>query len=159
MAARLAAILAGENGQLSRTERICAELVRAQHQDMATAIGQVKAHLVPLNSIGAGGVQFSFLESLEWLRLDSHADLQVALARLRACPTQLSEFQEAMRSGIASRITASAPMMRRVDAHLQRLAEGDAPFDELQPALALCDRLGADRAPLLEAGAFSSASF
>lgn len=90
--------------------------------DLADAIAACPTYLAPLNSIGAGGVCFSALESFEWMPLESAADLRAVIARLRAAPAQNDEFVAAMRAGLASGHVASAPMMRRVDAILARHA-------------------------------------
>jgi uncharacterized protein (DUF885 family) len=117
--------------------------------DLADAIAACPTYLAPLNSIGAGGVCFSALESFEWMPLETAADLRAVVARLRAAPAQNDEFVAAMRAGLASGHVASAPMMRRVDAILARHAaisqdDGDLEahaFDELAPALKLADAL------------------
>ena len=124
--------------------------------ELAAAIESCPTYLAPLNSIGAGGICFSVLESFEWMPLVTACDVHAVLARLRAAPAQNQEYAIALRAGIAAGHVASAPMMRRVETILARHAnegangDADVVFDELAPALKLAESLQLEEVLSLE---------
>jgi hypothetical protein len=63
--------------------------------DLADAIAACPTYLAPLNSIGAGGVCFSALESFEWMPLETAADLRAVVARLRCDSIHDESFESA----------------------------------------------------------------
>lgn len=128
--------------ELSKEDLIFASLFQSQHADIAKHVRSVPLFLIPVNSIGAGGILYSFTEALEWVRTETASDLSVILARLQACPRQIDEFIASMREGVRTGYVASAAMMRSVDAALTALATDSGPLPELAPALQLADRLG-----------------
>jgi len=142
MAARLQEMLAGNS--LTREEKVLATLVESQHTDMIHTFDTIPLYLLPLNSIGAGGVCFSFLEHLEWMRLETQADLETLVLRLEACPGQNEEFIESMREGLRRGFIASTAQLRRVESFFEGHADEAASlFDELAPAVELANKLQA----------------
>ncbi len=85
---------------LTKEDIIIATLFTSQHNDIKDMIELCPLYLIPINSIGAGGICFSFLESIEWLNIDGKSEMDVLIARVKACPQQLDEFIESMREGI-----------------------------------------------------------
>ncbi len=134
MAAAARALLSEDS--LSKQEKIFASIFESQHADIVRAFDKAPLFLMPINSVGTGGAVYSFLESIEWMRLESEADLRILLNRVRACPAQLREFQACLADGMQSGYVASAAMLHGVAASLGELASGSGPFSELQPALA-----------------------
>lgn len=140
MASRLQALIASDS--LTREEKVLAALVESQHSDMVNTLDSIPLYLLPLNSIGAGGVCFSFLEHLEWMRLETAADLDTFVKRLESCPRQLEEFIESMREGLRTGYVASSAQLRKVESFLTGHADSAAGvFDEAAPGVALAQRL------------------
>jgi uncharacterized protein (DUF885 family) len=139
MASRLRLLL--ESGELSPAESRLAALVESQHTDMVHSLATIPMHLLPVNSIGAGGICFSFLESLEWIQMETAADVEIVVKRVDACPRQIEQFIESMQEGLRTGFVASAAQLRRVNDLLTGLADGAGPFEELAPALSLAEQV------------------
>ena len=112
---------------LSKTEAIYAALFERSHREICQAIDSAPMYLLPINSMMAGGVLFSFSESIEWMRFESVGDFKLYLGRLKAYPRQINQFIEAMRAGIASGYVASTAMVRSVQQQMDDILEGDLP--------------------------------
>lgn len=110
---------------LSKSEAVYAALFERSHREIIQAIDSAPMYLLPINSMMAGGVLFSFSESIEWMRFESVADYQVYLGRLKAYPRQINQFIESMRAGIASGYTASTAMVRSVQQQMDDILGGD----------------------------------
>lgn len=67
MVARVKSILS-HGPSLSDSENKYALLFEKIHSEMADAIEKCPFYLFPLNSVGYGGILFSFTESIEWMR-------------------------------------------------------------------------------------------
>jgi hypothetical protein len=85
MVDKVTAIMTSSGDELTRDEVVVATLFASQHSDIKDMIALCPLFLIPINSIGAGGICWSFLESVEWLNLEGRAELEVLLSRVRAC--------------------------------------------------------------------------
>lgn len=83
--------------------------------------------------MGAGGPLNAFSESVEWMRFDSHADVEEYVRRLRDVPNTLQDYRTAMDEGISKGYTASLVMMRDVEAQLAGIIAG--PLSDLAAPL------------------------
>lgn len=116
---------APSGGGLSEREKLYAKLLLDAAEGEAQAI-ELGCHLMPLNSIGVGGVHENFLELLEWMRFEGEEDVKLFLGRLMAFPDQVASFRDLLAYGSGPRgIAASRSMMRRVPARLEELINGD----------------------------------
>lgn len=122
-----------DSSLLSKDELLILSLFTAMHRDLVNGIDQCPLYLFPINSMGAGGVLFSFVESVEWMPFNTSEDYEVYLQRLQACPKQLDQFVSAMKEGINRGIVASTAMIRDVESQLEKLIGGN--FNELRVPL------------------------
>lgn len=107
--------------------RLHAQLLKAAITEESRAI-ELGCHLLPLNSIGVGGVHENFLELLEWMLFESEEDYKKYVDRLMAFPAQVQGYQDLLAYGACMRgMSASKSMMRRVPARLKELIESDLP--------------------------------
>lgn len=123
-----------KEGELSKQEKIFAALIKSQHLDIVESVSKCPLYLLPINSIGAGGISFSFLEAIEWLRLESSADLEVLLSRLKCLPQQMNEYIECLKAGLEAGYVASQAMMRTAASTLEKLSTEQGLFPELEAA-------------------------
>ncbi len=114
-------------GNLTPSEDIYASLFERMHSEIVSALQQCPSHLMPINSIGCGGVVFSFLESIEWMRFENLGDFELYSRRLFAFPAQVDEFIAAMREGVRRGFVASAAVAKDVQAQVVAILEGDLP--------------------------------
>lgn len=56
---------------LNKEDTTFAKLFRAMHSDLARAIEECPLYYMPLNSMCATGVGYSFLEAVDWMRFES----------------------------------------------------------------------------------------
>ncbi|CAE8732806.1 unnamed protein product, partial [Polarella glacialis] len=114
-------------GELTAAELLYAELFAAAVEGESRGI-QAGCHLMPLNSVGAGGgVHENFLELLDWMQFESEGDVQNYIARLMAFPHQVDDFCKLLAYGASGMrgVAASKSMLRRVPERLRELLEGD----------------------------------
>ena len=83
-------------------------------------------HLMPVNSIGYGGVANNFVEALDWLPegVDGDGDF---VQRLAAFPAQVEQYCALLRCGVARGVVATRAMLRAVPKQLAALVDD---FDE-----------------------------
>ena len=84
----------GNFSELWKTENIAdrldshhlliAEMFKTMHQECEFNISNNKLYLLPINSMGVGGVVFSFIESVEMMRFESSDDFEYYLKRLKS---------------------------------------------------------------------------
>lgn len=116
---------ADEAGGLSPKEKLYARLLLDAAEGEAKGI-DLGLHLMPLNSIGIGGVHENFLEVLQWMQFEGEEDVKKYLSRLMSFPDQVESFCNLLAYGAGMRkVTASKSMMRRVPARLKELIDGD----------------------------------
>lgn len=120
-------ILKSHLDQLTPEEVLYARLFENQHAEVETSIDLAPLYLFPINSMGAGGVLNSFIESVEWMRFETEEDYQRYLRRLRAVPDQIQEFKDCMKTGLARGYVASQAMLRNVDSQLLEMTSGSLP--------------------------------
>eukprot|EP00928_Gymnodinium_smaydae_P012386 TRINITY_DN14498_c0_g1_i1.p1 TRINITY_DN14498_c0_g1~~TRINITY_DN14498_c0_g1_i1.p1 ORF type:complete len:617 (+),score=112.26 TRINITY_DN14498_c0_g1_i1:84-1853(+) len=130
MCSRLSAILeeskASESGKLSDAELLHARLFQDAVETETRGI-EVGGHLMPINSIGNGGVHESFLELLDWMRFEDEEDFEKYLERLMSFPGQVADFTDLLAYGACMKgRSASKAMMYRVEERLQELLDGAA---------------------------------
>jgi uncharacterized protein (DUF885 family) len=111
----------------SADARVYAPLFVQMHRDIVENIEHCPVYLFPINSMGYGGVCYSFLESIEWMPFDTLEDYDRLLARLKSAPVQMQQFTSAMRIGMEKKIVASTAMLRGVEAQLEEIIAGDFP--------------------------------
>jgi hypothetical protein len=85
---------------LSPLQRAHAAAFIDGHDALGLAITCYPLHLLPVNSTGVGGVPFSFVESVEWMRFDSAEDYGVYAGKVEAASGQVEEVVVAMREGV-----------------------------------------------------------
>jgi len=144
MASECKAILAA--GGLSTEARAWARCFVGLHEDLADSIDECPLFYLPINTIGAGCVTFSFSESIEWMRFDNRGDFEVYLRRLQRLPYQVNEVIETMREGVSKGFVASTAQTRGLEDQLNDIITGDLP--ELNAPLQSQSVLSADD-PLL----------
>jgi hypothetical protein len=71
-------------GQLSDDEILYAELFKTMHEECARNIDSCKMYLLPVNSMGVGGVLNSFVDTIEQMRFETVTDFDIYLAKLTA---------------------------------------------------------------------------
>eukprot|EP00927_Polykrikos_kofoidii_P022347 TRINITY_DN20897_c0_g1_i1.p1 TRINITY_DN20897_c0_g1~~TRINITY_DN20897_c0_g1_i1.p1 ORF type:complete len:616 (+),score=119.60 TRINITY_DN20897_c0_g1_i1:60-1850(+) len=114
-----------DTGCLSDTERLYASLFKDAIDSENRGI-ELGGHLMPLNSIGNGGIHESFLEQLEWMRLETEEDFKDYLDRLMSFWTQVGEFCDLLAYGVGLQgRSASKSMMRRVPERLRELINSE----------------------------------
>lgn len=133
-------------GGLTKEERVWASSFENMHETLADAIENCPLFYLPINTIGAGCVTFSFSESIEWMRFDSKKDFETYLRRLQRFPVQVNEVIETMREGVSKGFVASTAQTRGLDDQLKDIINGDLP--ELNAPLTSQTILSADD-PLL----------
>lgn len=110
---------------VSEEQRLHAQLLKAAMKDESQAI-ELGCHLMPINSIGIGGVYNNFIETVEFMPFETEEDFVKYLGRLMAFPKQVEGFQDLLAYGRGMRgITASKSMMRGVAERMKQLIEGD----------------------------------
>jgi uncharacterized protein (DUF885 family) len=112
-------------GGLTKEESIYASLFERSHAEIITGIDTAPMYMIPINSMMAGGVLFSFAESIEWMRFESVADFQLYEKRVRAFPRQTTQFIDAMRAGLARGYVASVAMTSNVAGFIESFLSGD----------------------------------
>ena len=112
------------SSSISNEMRIIATLFREQHSEAAIGIMDCPLYLMPLNSIGAGGICFSFLETIEWMRFEKIVDFETLYQRMFAYPLQASQYITSMKEGISRGYIASNAMTINVEKQIQDLLEG-----------------------------------
>ena len=110
---------------LSETEIIQARIFRAMHQENASMIASSKMYLMPINSMGVGGVTFSFMENVEMMRFECTKDFEVYLLRLKAFHIQVDQFLESLKEGLKFNMISSHAMCRRVEEQLEEVISSD----------------------------------
>lgn len=155
---------ADAEGSLTATDNLYAELFRSAIEGENRAL-ELGAHLMPVNSIGVGGVHENFLELLEWMNFDTEEDYNKYLQRLMAFPKQAQGWCDLLAYGSGMRgIKASQSMLRRVPDRLRELltpeglSELRAPIDRavsqgmdaelverMQQGIENCFKFGIDR--------------
>ena len=118
---------AASSDQLSKHDLLMAKLFRNQHSDIVFNIINCPLYLIPVNSIGAGGITFSFLESIEWMRFESMKDFKVLLNRIHFFPQQADEYITSLQEGIKRNFVASHPMIQGVENQLMEIINGTIP--------------------------------
>lgn len=113
-----------ERRSLLPEEETVAKAFQRMHEDIIEAITVAPLYLLPLNSIGAGTPLYSFLESIESMRLESVADFEVLMSRLEHVPTQTAQFIEVMRTGIRRGYVCSKAAAYRVKNLLETILTG-----------------------------------
>ena len=73
---------------------------REMHEDCVKMIASSQFHLMPINSMGVGGVLYSFMENIEMMRFDYQKDFEIYLKRLHGFHTQIDQFMESLKVGI-----------------------------------------------------------
>ena len=81
MISQLDTIVTKAGDALSKQDRVTSTLFRSQHSDIIEGITKCPFYLMPVNSIGAGGITFSFLESIEWMRFEHIKDFEGEITR------------------------------------------------------------------------------
>lgn len=115
--------------------RVFAPLFVQMHRDIVENVKHCPVFFFPINSMGYGGVCYSFLESIEWMPFETLSDYDALLARVRSAPLQLQQFTSVMRAGMEKKMVASTAMLRGVEAQLEEIISGD--FPEVRAPLAL----------------------
>ena len=110
---------------LSVEEEFQGRMFRSMHMDCEQMISTAKLYLLPINSMGVGGVTMSFIENIELMRLICPADFELYLQRLRAFHTQIDQFIEALREGVRTGMVASKAICKDVEAQLAELISSD----------------------------------
>jgi hypothetical protein len=59
------------------------------HDDLVYNTDHSPLYYIPINSIGAGSIQFSFSESIEWMRFENKNDYELYLNRLNSFDKQI----------------------------------------------------------------------
>ena len=118
---------------LSDEEYFQGRMFRSMHMDCEQMIGMARFYLLPINSMGVGGVTMSFVENVEMMRLACQADFDLYLRRLRAFHVQIDQFIEALKEGVRTGMVASKAMCKDVESQLEQLISSDldmlrAPF-------------------------------
>jgi len=116
-----------EDASIGAREKLWAELLREAVEGESRAF-ELGCHLMPINSIGYGGVHENFIEMLEWMPFEDEEDLVKYAQRLMAFPEQVQGYCDLLAYGSCMRgITASKSMMRNVPQRLQELLDSDLP--------------------------------
>ena len=110
---------------LSEAEEFQGRMFRSMHMDCEKMIETAKLYLLPINSIGVGGVTMSFIENIEMMRLSCPTDFELYLARLRAFHMQIDQFIEALQEGIKTGMVASKAICKDVESQLEQLISSD----------------------------------
>lgn len=100
---------------LSPLQRVHAAAFIDAHDALGLAVTCYPMHLLPLNSTGVGGVAFSFVESVEWLRLETVQDYDVYAGKIEAASRQVEEAIVAMREGMRRGWLQAAAVVQRVE--------------------------------------------
>jgi uncharacterized protein (DUF885 family) len=114
---------------LTEEENIFAKLFENMHTDLINYVTNCPFYLIPLNSVGAGCVTYSFLESIEWMRFESVNDYAVYLKKLKCFHRQTEDIIDSMREGIRRGFTCSVDVCHDIVDQLDEIIEGD--LDEL----------------------------
>jgi uncharacterized protein (DUF885 family) len=136
MAKRAGDLMSTSGGALSSSDVKYLTLFMDHHREVADNISACPLYLLPFNSIGAGGVCFSFLESIEWMRLKEEKDFKLLLHRIRAFPLQIDQFIRSMREGIVRGYVANTAMYDGVIGIIDDIIAGGLP--EVQEAINTC---------------------
>ena len=121
---------------MSKVDLIFAQVFQAQHDVIAQTIDSVPMYLAPISSTLCGGITSSFLESIEWIRLETASDFGVLLARLKAFPGQIAEYICCLQQGVRTGYVASTAMMTGVVKCVEKLATDVGPFQEMEAVFA-----------------------
>ena len=70
-----------KTNKLTEQENVFAQMFKDQHELLIQCIMKSPLFLIPVNGMGAGGVLFSFLESIEWMRFEKLNDFKILLWR------------------------------------------------------------------------------
>jgi len=119
---------------LSKEETLYVNMLRLSHVELIQAIEKCPFYLIPVNTMYNGGLCYSFLESIEWMRFEVDSDFEVLLTRLQAFPNQVNQYIEAMREGMRRGFTASKPIVADMEGILQKHIDGET-FGELEDPL------------------------
>jgi len=85
------------------------------HDALGLAITCYPIHLMPLNSVGVGGVSLSFVETVEWMRFETADDFEVYAGKVEAASGQVEEVIVAMREGMRRGWLQTAAVVQRVE--------------------------------------------
>eukprot|EP00929_Paragymnodinium_shiwhaense_P013493 TRINITY_DN121339_c0_g1_i1.p1 TRINITY_DN121339_c0_g1~~TRINITY_DN121339_c0_g1_i1.p1 ORF type:complete len:601 (+),score=179.50 TRINITY_DN121339_c0_g1_i1:101-1903(+) len=114
-----------DKSKLTATERLYAELFGEALDQESRGI-ELGGHLMPMNSIGNGGVYEAFIELLDWMPFDEPEDFAKYLERLMAFPQQAGDYCDLLAYGACVQgRPVSKSMMRSVSARLKQLIDGD----------------------------------
>lgn len=100
---------------LSALQRAHAAAFIDGHDALGLAITCYPMHLLPVNSTGVGGVAFSFVEAVEWMRFETEQDYHVYAGKIEAASHQVEEAIDAMREGMRRGWLQSAAVLQRVE--------------------------------------------
>jgi hypothetical protein len=100
---------------LSPLQRVHAAAFVDAHDALGLAVTCYPMHLLPINSTGVGGVAFSFIESVEWLRRETVQDYDVYAGKIEAASRQVEEAIAAMREGMRRGWMQAAVVLQRVE--------------------------------------------
>jgi uncharacterized protein (DUF885 family) len=117
MAAAADAILNSSPSALSLTalQRAHAAAFIDGHDTLGLAITCYPMFLLPINSTGVGGVQFSFAETVEWMRFETVGDYEIYARKIEAASRQVAEVMLAMREGMRRGWMQCAAVVHRVE--------------------------------------------
>jgi len=117
---------------LDATMQLHADLLETA-LDVETQGIELCCHLMPINSIGIGGVHENLLELLEWMHFDTEDDFKTYSSRLMAFPEQVEGYCNLLAYGAWQGVPASKSMLRRVPGRLKELIDGG--LDKLRKPL------------------------
>jgi uncharacterized protein (DUF885 family) len=100
---------------LSPLQRAHAAAFIDGHDALGLAITCYPMHLLPLNSVGVGGVPLSFVETVEWMRFESVEDYDIYAGKVEAASGQVEEVIVAMREGMRRGWLQAAAVVHRVE--------------------------------------------
>lgn len=102
---------------------------------------ELGCHLMPLNSIGVGGVHENFLEVIGWMPFKTEDHYKQYITRIMAFPEQVQQTCDLLAFGACQQgVCCSQSMMRRVPDRLRELIASDLP--ELKEPLEAAEREG-----------------
>lgn len=91
---------------------------------------ELGCHLMPINSIGVGGVHYNFIELLDWMVYETEKDWENYILRICAFGPQAQGYQDLLAYGAMRKIVASKAMMRKVPEQLDALIKSN--FDDFR---------------------------
>lgn len=135
-------ILNEEGTNIPENHLVFAELFKHGHEEIVDNMTNYPIYVMPLNSIGAGGITFSFLESIEWMRFESLNDFNLLIERMRGFKIQSEQFIESMKEGIKIGYVANDAMTYNIEKDLKSILNDGYP--EINQVFILLNDISSD---------------